>query len=167
MKKITFVRHAKSDWGNEQLKDIDRPLNDRGYGDAYALSEWWKKNHPLPEGISASPATRALNTAFIFMRDWEYKLENFSINENIYESNADNLIEIIKKFPENRAHVMLFGHNPGVTNICNLLANDFFDNVPTCGIVSYTLNISKWTETKEKCGTLNFYQFPKDFKNDN
>ena len=38
MKNLTFIRHAKSDWGNEFLKDIDRPLAQKGYKDAYELS---------------------------------------------------------------------------------------------------------------------------------
>ena len=42
MKELILLRHAKSDWGGEFLKDIDRPLNDRGYLDAYVLSEWYK-----------------------------------------------------------------------------------------------------------------------------
>ena len=43
MKELILVRHAKSDWGNESLKDIDRHLNERGYEDAYLLSKWYEK----------------------------------------------------------------------------------------------------------------------------
>ena len=30
MKRLFLLRHAKSDWGDPALVDIDRPLNDRG-----------------------------------------------------------------------------------------------------------------------------------------
>jgi len=61
---------------------------------------------------------------------------------------------------------MLFGHNPSLTNICNYLSDDlFFDDIPTCGIVSYKFDIKKWSDLDEKKGKLNYYQFPKEFKN--
>ena len=56
MKELTLIRHAKSDWGNESLKDIDRHLNERGYDDAYTLSDWYFNNHESPEIILSSPA---------------------------------------------------------------------------------------------------------------
>jgi phosphohistidine phosphatase len=40
----------------------------------------------------------------------------------------------------------------------------YFDNVPTCGIVSLKFDINSWSELKEKSGRLHFYQYPKDFK---
>ena len=38
MKTLCLIRHAKSDWGNDDLEDIDRPLNARGYADAKTMS---------------------------------------------------------------------------------------------------------------------------------
>ena len=34
VKTLLILRHAKSDWGNSQMSDHDRPLNDRGKYDA-------------------------------------------------------------------------------------------------------------------------------------
>ena len=36
MKELVLVRHAKSDWANESIKDVDRPLSERGFADAWA-----------------------------------------------------------------------------------------------------------------------------------
>jgi len=38
MKKITLIRHAKSDWNNN-FSDFDRPLNNRGLRDAPFMSK--------------------------------------------------------------------------------------------------------------------------------
>lgn len=166
MKELILVRHAKSDWGTEILKDVDRPLNERGYQDAYFMSSWMKESKDLPDLILASSATRALNTALIFARTWEFDMRNFRIEKDIYEANASTLFNIINQQPDNKTRIMLFGHNPGITNVCNLLSDDlFFDNVPTCGLLSYTLACNSWKETEPKKGKLNYYQFPKDFKN--
>jgi phosphohistidine phosphatase len=165
MKQITFVRHAKSDWGNEFLKDIDRPLNEQGYSDAYFLSEWFRKNKSLPDLIISSTATRAFNTALIFSRTFDFDMRCFGLEKEIYESTSERLNAFIKELDDDKNSLMLFGHNPAITNICNELGEDlFFDNVPTCGIVSLTFNISSWKTLAPKTGILDFYQFPKDFK---
>lgn len=166
MKELIFVRHAKSDWGTEFLKDVDRHLNERGYRDAYFLSEWFEKNKKKPDLILSSYATRALSTAFIFARGIDQKNDAIQVEEKIYEASVDSLMSVLKKLDPAYGSVMLFGHNPSLTNICNYLSDDlFFDDIPTCGIVSYTFEIKKWTELDEKTGKLNYYQFPKEFKN--
>jgi phosphohistidine phosphatase len=166
MKLLTFIRHAKSDWGNEFLKDIDRPLAEKGYKDAYDLSTWYLKTHTQPDLIVSSTATRALNTALIFARTFNFNLANFKLEDKIYESSAKNLISIISKFDNQKNSIIMFGHNPGFTNVCNELTDDlFFENVPTCGIVSLQFDIKNWDEVSNKKAKLIFHQFPKDFKN--
>jgi len=166
MKEVIFVRHAKSDWGNESLKDIDRHLSERGYNDAYFLSEWFAENQKAPSLIISSTATRALNTALIFARSMDFNMEGFRINKKIYEASVDTLVSILKQQDGKSSSVMMCGHNPGFTNICNELSEEmFFDNVPTCGIVSMTFNILDWSGIELKKGKLNYYKFPKDFKN--
>lgn len=163
---MIFVRHAKSDWGNEFLKDIDRPLNDRGYTDAYYMSSWFLKNKPLPDRIIASTATRALNTALIFARAMDFDMGCFALEKEIYESSVERLVSIIREQDNNKNRIMLFGHNPAFTTICNDLSKDlFFDNVPTCGMVSLTFELDSWRSLDRKTGRLDYYQFPKEFKN--
>lgn len=165
MKQVLFVRHAKSDWGNEFLKDMDRPLNDRGYADAYYMSEWYLKNKALPDLIISSTATRALNTALIFARAFDFNMDCFCLEKEIYESSVERLISILREQDDRKERIMLFGHNPGFTSICNELGEDlFFDNVPTCGLVALSVEISHWKQLDKKKGRLDFYQFPKEFK---
>jgi phosphohistidine phosphatase len=163
MKELIITRHAKSDWGTEFLRDIDRPLGERGYRDAYTMCEWYQLHKPLPELIVTSPATRALNTALIFQRCLGLKLEQVKIDEGIYEAPAEKILLTLQQLPESASRIMVFGHNPGFTNLCNQLSDVFFDNVPTCGMVSYKHN-GKWKDIQPKKATVNYYQFPKDFR---
>jgi len=166
MKELILVRHAKSDWGDESLKDVDRHLNGRGYSDAYYTSAWFFGNKPQPDMLISSTATRALNTALIFARTFDFDMKNFRLEKSIYEGSASTLIELVNNLPESKKSCMLFGHNPGITNLCNLLGEDlFFDNVPTCGLVAFTFQLDSWKQVEPKAGKLNYYQFPKDFKN--
>lgn len=167
MKSLTLVRHAKSNWGNEYLKDIDRHLNERGYSDAYILSEWYFKTQPVPEIILSSTATRALSTALIFARTMNFKMNNFILEKNIYEGTSENLLAVLKQQENSINKIMLFGHNPGITNLCNdLCENDFFDNVSTCGIVTIQFDTKAWKEIDASNSKLLLYQFPKSYKND-
>jgi phosphohistidine phosphatase len=165
MKELTLIRHAKSDWGNEYLKDIDRHLNERGYSDAYHLSDWYFNNHESPDLILSSTATRALNTSLIFARALNFDMKNFVLDKTIYESSVTNLFSIIKKQADSKNSIMLFGHNPTITDVFNeLCKGDFIDNIPTCGIVKINFNTSSWKEISEENSKLNFYKFPKDYK---
>jgi phosphohistidine phosphatase len=166
MKEVIFIRHAKSDWGNESLKDIDRHLSERGYNDAYFLSEWFAKNNVLPQLVITSPAIRAFNTALIFAREMDLDLKNLKLEKNIYEASAEKILQVIRETDNTPARIMICGHNPGFTNICNELSEDmFFDNVPTCGMVSLSFEVDNWKEITKGMGKLNYYKFPKDFKN--
>jgi phosphohistidine phosphatase len=166
MKDLTLIRHAKSDWGNESLKDIDRHLNERGYSDAYQLSDWYFNNHEVPQMIYTSTATRALNTALIFARSLDFDMKNFVLDATIYESSVVNLLSIIKKQPDSKSSIMLFGHNPTITDLFNELCKDvFIDNVPTCGVIKITFNTNSWKDISEENSKLNFHKFPKNYKN--
>lgn len=166
MRELYLVRHAKSDWGTEFLKDIDRPLNERGYGDAYFMSKWFLKNHPLPACIISSPATRALSTALIFARAFEFDMKKFQLAEGVYESSASSLISVVAEQNDNCASLMLFGHNPGITDAFNQMSEDIYiDNVPTCGIVKLVFDAAKWSEIKNRKAAVGFFKFPKDFRN--
>ena len=107
MKELVLVRHAKSDWGNESLKDIDRHLNERGYEDAYLLSNWYEKNKTMPDLILSSTATRALNTALIFARALNFNMGNFVLEKDIYESKAATLLSVIKQQADTKKTILL------------------------------------------------------------
>lgn len=165
MKELIFVRHAKSDWGNESLKDVDRHLNERGYESAYLLSQWFAEKQTKPDLILCSTATRALSTALIFARAMNYPMSQFKLEERIYETSADYLLKFLQRSNDNHASIMVFGHNPTITNICNDLSDElFFDNVPTCGMIALRFPITSWTQLAAKTGKLNFYEYPKNLR---
>ena len=163
MKEILLVRHAKSDWGHEFLHDIDRPLNRRGYEDAYRMSIAFKKKYKLPDLLISSTATRAISTAFIFARTFQFPEKNVLLNQSIYESSESNLLEIISSLQQEVTSIMLFGHNPGLTNLINKISDMELVNLPTCGIVSLSFESEHWKNITKQTGHFSFSEFPKDF----
>ena len=164
MKKLYLTRHAKSDWGHEGLQDIDRPLNQRGYDDAYRTSASLKKKNLVPEQMVSSPATRAISTSFIFARNFNFPEKDILIVGEIYEASAKILKETIQKFSDKYSTVMLFGHNPGLTKLFNEISDAEIDNLPTCGVVLIEFDCSSWKDVFNKKGKYIFSEFPKDFK---
>lgn len=162
MKTLTLIRHAKSDWGHEGLMDIDRPLNQRGYTDAYGLSKWMAVQQNKPDTFVSSAAIRAISTAFIFARALHVKESEIRIEPSIYESSLDTLYHIVCHLPETSNSIALFGHNPGITNLSNHLTDDmFFENVPTCGIVQIAFEVNEWRQVDK--GRVIMYKYPKQF----
>src|SRR5687767_6067245 len=121
MKTLHLVRHAKSDWGNQDLADIDRPLNERGYRDAHRMSKQFLEKKQAPQIIFSSPALRAMSTALIFCRNISYPPANIHIEEKIYEASIETMLHLVSQFDDRYGTAMIFGHNPVITDLTNIL----------------------------------------------
>jgi phosphohistidine phosphatase len=166
MKELILIRHAKSDWGNEDLKDIDRHLNERGYTDAYAMSAWFAESQKKPDLLLCSSATRTLSTAMIFVRAMDLDVKKFKVEPRIYEAHRDELKKLLAEQDDTLSTIMLVGHNPAITELCNALSeNMYFDNLPTCAIVKISGKSKTWKEFAEGRWQLASHRFPKDYHN--
>ncbi len=161
MKILYLVRHAKSSWDNPGLDDIDRPLNKRGKSDAPEMGDRLKKRGIIPSIIISSPAKRAFTTAKKIARKIDFPREHIKIIKEIYEGSSGDLMQIIKSIPGDPGSIMLFGHNPGITEFANVLCGVNIYNIPTCGIVSIQFDAGEWNRINDRKGTLVFFDYPK------
>ncbi len=162
MKRLTLIRHAKSSWKDPDLDDFDRPLNKRGQRDAPTMGERLAGRGHLPNVIVSSPAERARLTAQAIAQELNIPPAQLVYDENIYEAEALGLLELIHGFSEQWQHALLVGHNPGLTDLGNLLAACGLDNLPTCGILCIDFDVSAWKAVAPRGGSLVFYDFPKN-----
>lgn len=163
MKKIVFIRHAKSSWDYD-ASDIDRPLKMRGIEDAYLVADKLKNHLSTPDKIVSSPANRAIHTALIFLRQLNIDPSLISINQSLYDFEGTSLMENIQNTDNQINTLMLFGHNHAMTSVVNMLGNKFIDNVPTAGVVVINFTSSTWQQVTKEQGTTELTLFPKDFK---
>lgn len=161
MKTLWLIRHAKSSWGIDTLSDIDRPLNERGYTDAHEMAKRMKSkiNNGL---IVSSPAIRALSTGLIFSRHLGIDVSDIVVRQALYESGTDQYLSVIGSLPDNQKEVMLFGHNPIISDTANLLAGATIEEMPTAGIIGIAFNAQSWKKAVGTAGKLVFYDFPKN-----
>ena len=161
MKTLYLVRHAKSSWDNKELKDIDRPLNERGYRDAHSMSAFLLENNYIPELIVTSPAIRAMTTAIIFSRVLNVPPDRVAIKDGIYEASIGKFLSVIEEFSENYNTIMVCGHNSTITQVANNLSADSIENIPTSGSVGIVFNINSWKDIKDSKGKRLFFRYPK------
>ena len=162
MKTLYLIRHAKSDWANEHLSDVDRPLNARGYSDAQKMSAIIKQKNIVPDFIISSPAVRAISTALIFCRNLNYDPKKMLIDKNLYDASVKDYLSSISKTDNNYHTVFLFGHNPTITNTANSLTKSITEEMSTCCVVGIQSQENSWTNFDKKNNALIYYDFPKN-----
>jgi len=161
MKNLIVIRHAKSSW-DAPLKDIDRPLDNRGIKDAHRIALRAVKHLPKTFLMFSSTAKRASETAIIFAQNFLYPIQNIVFKEELYTFDENNLERIVKSLNNRYDNVILFGHNEAITNFVNKFGNIFIENVPTSGFVSLKFDSDNW-QFIDRGRTIKTL-FPKDLK---
>lgn len=161
-KHLLIVRHAKSDWNDYNLKDYDRPLNDRGMRNAPEMATRLVQKNLIPEKLISSPAVRALSTAESFAEIFHYDKKTITKIEEIYEAHTATLLEIVNGISNKYNYVALFGHNPGVTNLVVKLTDADIYDIPTCGLVLIEFPFDDWKMISSGTGQVKLYDFPKN-----
>lgn len=163
MKALSLIRHAKSSWTYPELTDFERPLNDRGRRDAPRMAQRLARElGRKPLRLLSSPATRAITTARVFAEALGLDLEAVQIEPRIYDASRKTLLELVNGLPDSAAQVLLFGHNPGLSELAHTLADCPFDEIPTCAVVRLELEIPSWKKAVPGSGRLGAYLYPKD-----
>jgi phosphohistidine phosphatase len=154
MKRLYIVRHARSSWSFRELADIDRPLNNSGIRDAHNMAQLLADKKISVEQIITSPALRAISTAFIFARKLDYSFQRILFNSSVYESTGDEIKKVIENFNENVESIMIFGHDPSLSNFVSSVTNEVVEKIPTTGIVIIEFKIDEWQKIKKAKGKL-------------
>lgn len=158
MKKVFLIRHAKSGWDNPALKDIERPLNERGYASANEMS---LKLNVTPDLIITSPAVRAMSTALIFARNLKYNFNAIVIKQELYDTSVKDYLSVIHGIDNQFKTVLLFAHNPTISDFAESLTKSISNEMPTCAIAGISFNANEWKDIKSKTGELFLFDYPK------
>ena len=140
---------------------MQRRVNGRGEKNAPQMGERLKAKGILPDLLLTSPANRAQTTAREIAEKIGYPTENIRENDDIYHGSENTLLRIIKNTENGINELMLFGHNPGFTDLANLLGDQWIDNIPTCGIVAIAFDVENWSTVTSGTGRNLFFDYPK------
>ena len=161
MLQLTLLRHAKSCWDND-LPDFERPLNKRGLQSAPKMAERLKARKCRPDLALVSPARRALETARIVLPALGLEEDEIRLEERIYDGACGLLLDLVRETDSHFKHLLLVGHNPGFTELWNILARDKVPNIPTCGAFCLKFpDLENWEDLELVSGKTVFMDYPK------
>lgn len=163
MKTLYIIRHAKSSWSDPSASDFERGLNDRGKRDAPKMGKRLKEKEIHPDVVISSPAKRALSTAKRISEVINFEKHRIQTNSKLYHANEDTILSVVQGINDNQEIAMIFGHNPGLTDFVNSISIEeiHIDNIPTCGVVAFSLPVDSWKEVTWKTAKLLFFDYPK------
>ena len=124
MKTLYVIRHAKSSWDLPGLPDFDRPLNERGKRDAPRMGKRLKEKRIVPDLMLSSPAKRALSTCKRIAEALGYSPDKIKTERSLYHADEDEILSVIKSVSDKHDVLMVFGHNPGLTDFTNQLGHE-------------------------------------------
>lgn len=148
-KRLIIIRHGKSSWDSE-VKDIDRPLTERGVRNAYEMARRVLDRQLVPEMICTSVAARALHTAVIMAREWEIPEQSLVLKKELYMPEIPDIIALMSDIPNEIDSVAIFGHNPAFTYFANLFLRNSIDDIPTTGVVVLHFETVSWKSLKRE-----------------
>jgi phosphohistidine phosphatase len=161
MKQIFLIRHAKSSWNDSSVRDIDRPLNDRGREDAPDMARRLKKRDIKIDRLVSSPAKRAKQTAKLFAEELGIDKDDVLIVPDLYEANENDFLRTILGLKDKWNSVAIFSHNPGILAFAGALTTTELTDMPTCAIFGARVDTEEWKEFPSARKEFLFFDYPK------
>ena len=158
---LYLIRHAKSSWSDPLQADFHRPLNERGLRDAPAMGKHFAaRNEPVDLFLS-SPAVRALATAHAVAVATVATVNDVVEEPRLYLATVPTWLEVVTALPRKTSRVAFFGHNPGISEFCELITSAGLGELPTCAMVRIDFALDDWKAVARGTGQLVWHDFPK------
>lgn len=162
MRTLLLLRHAKASHGPGHADDHERPLTERGRGDALRLGRFLKtSSHLLPDTILCSDALRTRQTAEYLFEGYGAVPADVEYRRELYLADAGKLIGRIQECAA--PSLMLIGHNPGLHRLALTLAGRdgsghgalLREEFPTCALAAIAFpELSSWRDIAPGAGIL-------------
>jgi phosphohistidine phosphatase len=147
MKHVTIVRHAHAERHDSDIEDFERRLDKRGRREAEEMAELAHAIGLRPDHIVTSPAVRTVSTAKEFARTLGFPLPKIRHDDRIYLGERATLVTILKAAPPGCRHVLLVGHNPGLSRLAKwLTGDDTIGDLPPAAVCALRADIGRWAE---------------------
>lgn len=161
MKFLYIVRHAKSSWDFSGISDHERPLKQKGRKRTLQIAKFLLENNTKPDLIVSSFALRAHDTAVLLASGLSYPKNEIRVENNLYHSNVDILLDHIYSLSNSMNSVMFVGHNPTFTEFANYFLAKKIEWLPTSGVVCIAFETNKWEDIHHAKKITKFVISPK------
>jgi phosphohistidine phosphatase len=163
---LSLLRHAKSSWSDARLKDIERPLSDRGEKAAPRMGAFMARRGIEPDLVLCSPAVRTRQTLDLVLPHFK-EAPKVVYEDALYLASPATLLKRVQKVAAAVRHTMIVGHDPGMHVLALELAGSGADEdlqalaqkFPTAGLAVIAFKARSWS--KLGGGRLELFMSPK------
>lgn len=159
---LTLLRHAKSSWDHPGLSDHDRPLNERGKRDAPEMGRRLKARGIRPSLLLASTAKRTTQTAKLVAKAIGFPTEFIQRERTLYHASPDEIMRVVCAQDPAFQHVLVIGHNPGISELANRLSDGIVGNMPTAAMITLEADVDDWHGFGFAAKKIIGYDYPKN-----
>jgi phosphohistidine phosphatase len=168
-RQLLLLRHAKAVLGGPGMKDIDRPLAERGQKAAKLMGRWLAEHDLVPSLVLCSPAVRTRETWEIASRELPGTETRFL--DALYDfGDGSALLQAVRKHGGRMRRLLLVTHNPATQGLALSLAagsekallRQMAEKYPTAGLAVISFRGEDWSATAEGTGRLEAFIRPRD-----
>ena len=167
---IYLFRHAKSSWDDPSLTDLERPLAPRGQRAGEVMCDYLRLADVEPDLVLCSPSLRTRQT-LESIRPAIGVETKVRFEPMLYHGGASELIDQLRRLPDEVGKVMLIGHNPSLQALAVSLTGrgerEDLSRVeakfPTAALAILVLGRAHWKELDPGACTLHSFVVPRDF----
>ena len=168
MRRLTLLRHAKTERDAPSGKDRDRRLDDRGRSDGAEMGRWLALHGYHPDIALVSSAVRAQQT-WDLLRVALPSTQARHLPE-LYGAEISELLRIIHGMAAtDPQHLLIVAHNPGLHELALSLISSgdpagrhvLNSNLPTAGVAVIDFTTDHWDDIRLRSGQLERFVSPK------
>ena len=154
---LSLLRHGDASAATPGAGDLRRCLSQRGQHDIEQLRQWATRKLVRADWIYTSPALRAQSSAEPFARTWQSpKIEV----AELYLADLFTLLNCLQQTPADIQHVLLVGHNPGLSDLSNNLdPHATAQAMTTAELISFNIAVD-WLDVQPGCARRLFSASP-------
>jgi phosphohistidine phosphatase len=157
---LHLLRHAKAK-ATLELRDIDRPLAERGHRDADTMGQRLAEWDVNPTLILCSSAQRARETLASILPHLSGS-QTIKIEEGLYNIDHGSVLKRLFEISDAHATILVIGHNPALEQLTSYLAADGTPSdmqqlnikFPTCALATLEFSFEEWRSIGPKTGRL-------------
>ncbi|HBP23622.1 MAG TPA: hypothetical protein DEA08_38325 [Planctomycetes bacterium] len=155
-RRLIVMRHAKSSWKNESLRDHERPLNKRGRRDAPRIGEELASLGWVPQRVISSDATRTRET-------WELLAEPLGgepevrFTGELYLAGPNEVESALRPLPDEVDTAMVLGHNNGWEEVVAWLSRNPV-TMTTANAALLSVEAPTWEDALDRMGEWTLHQ---------
>jgi phosphohistidine phosphatase len=148
MKRLYILRHAHAEPQGQGLADFDRALDEQGRAEAEALGQYLYQTAQTYDFIMCSASLRCQETLEPLRR--LTKTGQIEISQDYYNISEDEILEYIRKVPNDAVTLLYIGHNPGVIftilKLVHIIPDFLKEGLKPATLVGIQIPINKWSD---------------------